>query len=265
MIIIETLLVIAATAFAAMLETAVSRLSVARVEELLRNDEERGKVLAKLMESKPKYVNALRLLESLGWAASALGVYASVRSVQQLTESATLWALLISAGVGFVVFGVGATTLGRQHSDRLAKANAGLIRLVAAVLSPLVRLLILLGNAITPGKGMADGPFASAAEMRELLDQVANSVIEEDERRMLHSVFELGDTVAREVMVPRTEMVWIEPHKTLRQAVSLALRSGYSRIPVVGEDIDDAEAVFFLRHRSAQPVAEEDIAREPAP
>jgi CBS domain containing-hemolysin-like protein len=64
---------------------------------------------------------------------------------------------------------------------------------------------------------------------------------------MIHSVFELGDTIAREVMVPRTEMVWIEAHKTLRQAMSLGLRSGYSRIPVVGEGIDDIVGVVFVK------------------
>jgi CBS domain containing-hemolysin-like protein len=64
---------------------------------------------------------------------------------------------------------------------------------------------------------------------------------------MIHSVFELGDTIAREVMVPRTEMVWIESTKTLRQAMSLGLRSGYSRIPVVGDSIDDIVGVVYLK------------------
>ena len=84
--------------------------------------------------------------------------------------------------------------------------------------------------------------------MRELLDQTgADSVIEDDERQMLHSVFELGDTLAREVMVPRTEMVWIEADKTLRQALSLGLRSGFSRIPVIAENLDDVVGVVYLK------------------
>jgi CBS domain containing-hemolysin-like protein len=112
----------------------------------------------------------------------------------------------------------------------------------------LTSLLILLGNSITPGKGYRQGPFVSQAELRELLDQAgADSVIEDDERQMLHSVFELGDTLAREVMVPRTEMVWIEADKTLRQALSLGLRSGFSRIPVIGENLDDVVGVVYLK------------------
>jgi CBS domain containing-hemolysin-like protein len=64
---------------------------------------------------------------------------------------------------------------------------------------------------------------------------------------MIHSVFELGDTLVREVMVPRTEMVFIERDKTLRQALSLALRSGYSRIPVIGEDLDDIIGIAYIK------------------
>jgi CBS domain containing-hemolysin-like protein len=116
------------------------------------------------------------------------------------------------------------------------------------VLGPFVSLLILIGNALTPGKGYREGPFASQTELRELVDQAeADRVIEDDEAAMLHSVFELGDTIVREVMVPRTEMVWIERHKTLRQAMSLALRSGYSRIPVIGDGPDDVVGVFYLK------------------
>ena len=110
------------------------------------------------------------------------------------------------------------------------------------------QLLILVGNAITPGRGFSEGPFASEAELRELVDLAeASSVIESGEREMIHSVFELGDTIVREVMVPRTDVVFIERNKTLRQAMSLALRSGYSRIPVVGENLDDIVGFAYLK------------------
>jgi Mg2+/Co2+ transporter CorC len=64
---------------------------------------------------------------------------------------------------------------------------------------------------------------------------------------MVRSVFELGDTIVREVMVPRTDMVFIEHDKTLGQALSLALRSGFSRIPVVGENTDDVVGIAYLK------------------
>ena len=75
----------------------------------------------------------------------------------------------------------------------------------------------------------------------------ADDLIEDAERKMIHSVFDLGDTFAREVMVPRTEMVFIERDKSLRQAISLSLRSGFSRIPVIGENADDIVGVIYLK------------------
>ena len=100
---------------------------------------------------------------------------------------------------------------------------------------------------MTPGRG-GDGaaaPRRTCAGLVDLLEQ--RRVIQPDERAMIHSVFELGDTIVREVMVPRTDMVFVERGKTLRQALSLALRSGFSRIPVVGENEDDVVGIAYLK------------------
>jgi CBS domain containing-hemolysin-like protein len=150
--------------------------------------------------------------------------------------------------VSYVAVGVAPRTLGRQHADRVALAGAAVIHPLARVLGPLPQLLILLGNALTPGKGFREGPFASEAELRDLVDLAEQRrLIEPDEREMIHSVFELGDTLVREVMVPRTDIVFIERDKTLRQALALSLRSGFSRIPVVGENEDDVIGIAYLK------------------
>jgi CBS domain containing-hemolysin-like protein len=116
------------------------------------------------------------------------------------------------------------------------------------VLGPVATLLILVGNMLTPGRGFRDGPFSSEVELRELVDMAEErGVVESGERNMIHSVFELGDTIAREVMVPRTDVVWIERTKTVRQALALALRSGFSRLPVIGENVDDVVGVVYLK------------------
>jgi CBS domain containing-hemolysin-like protein len=113
---------------------------------------------------------------------------------------------------------------------------------------PLPWLLILIGNALTPGKGFREGPFASEAELRDLVERAQHSgVVEQSERDMIESVFELGDTVVREVMVPRPDIVVIERGKTVRQGLNLLLRSGFSRVPVVGENTDDVIGVIYLR------------------
>ena len=136
-----------------------------------------------------------------------------------------------------------ASTPSRSRSRRRSRSSA-----LTRLLGPLPQLLILLGNAVTPGKGFSEGPFASEVEVRELVDlAAASSVIESDEGKMLQSVFELGDTIAREVMVPRTDLVFVERHKTLRQAMSLALRSGFSRMPVIDENLDDIIGMAYLK------------------
>ena len=77
-------------------------------------------------------------------------------------------------------------------------------------------------------------------------------VVQNDERKMIQSVFDLADTSARSVMVPRPEMVWIEADKTAGQATSLCVRTGLSRLPVVGEDVDDIVGVIYLKDLIAE-------------
>ena len=111
----------------------------------------------------------------------------------------------------FVVVGVAPRTIGRQHAYTVGRYAAPIVRWLGRVLNPLASLLILVGNAVTPGKGFREGPFASQVELRELVDLAEErGVVEHGERDMIHSVFALGDTIVREVMVPRTDMVWIE-------------------------------------------------------
>ena len=123
--------------------------------------------------------------------------------------------------VSYVLLGVAPRTLGRQHAARLASdVRAAARSSPPRILGPLTKLLILVGNALTPGKGFRDGPFTSEAELRDLVDLAEESaLIEDDERQMIHSVFELGDTLAREVMVPRTDMVFIERGEDLATGV----------------------------------------------
>lgn len=159
-----------------------------------------------------------------------------------------MWTVLPMVLVSFIILGVAARTLGRQHADAIALSTSGLVSGLTSVFGWFPQILIVVGNVITPGRGFTDGPFTSEAELRELVDMAeASDLIEAGERRMIHQVFELGDTIVKEVMVPRTEMVWIESDKTLRQGLSLALRSGYSRIPVVGDDVDDVRGVLYLK------------------
>ena len=157
-------------------------------------------------------------------------------------------AIGIMALVSFVIVGVSPRTLGRQHADTVALLAAPVVVWLRRVLGPLARLLVAIGNAVTPGRGYRDGPFQSESELRDLVDLAGESaLIEAEEREMIHSVFELGDTVAREVMVPRTDMVTIDGDRALKSAMSLFLRSGFSRIPVVGDGADDVLGLLYFK------------------
>jgi CBS domain containing-hemolysin-like protein len=161
-------------------------------------------------------------------------------------------AFLIAAAVmivaGFLLVGVIPRALGRRHTERVALAAAAVLHPLSRLLGPLSWLSMRAANVMTGGRAARDAQLGSEAELRGLVDLLERRrVIEPDERKMIHSVFELGDTLAREVMVPRTDMVFIERDKTLRQALSLALRSGFSRIPVVGENEDDVVGIAYLK------------------
>jgi CBS domain containing-hemolysin-like protein len=230
-------------------EAALSGFSRARAEELDHERRSGARRVLKIVEDPPRYLNTALFLRLL--AETAAVVLATLMIQHALGNQR--WAVvgvsvLIMLVVSFVVIGVGPRTLGRQHSEKIALGLAGVIIALTRVLGPIPRVLIAVGNAITPGKGFSEGPFASEAELRELVDLAeASSLIESDERAMIHSVFELGDTIVREVMVPRTDVVYIERHKTLRQAMSLFLRSGFSRVPVIGEDLDDIVGFVYLK------------------
>ena len=234
--------------FLASIDAALSTFSKARAEELASEGRGGARRLLRILQDPAPAINSMLLLRVLSeTAATVLAALIVGSYVDQLWRQIAV-AVAIMVVVSYVLIGVGPRTLGHQHSERIALVSAAPVGLVTGLLGPIPKLLILLGNALTPGQGFREGPFASEVEVRELVDlAAASSVIETGESKMIHSVFELGDTIAREVMVPRTDLVFIEGTKTLRQAMSLGLRSGYSRIPIVGENLDDILGMAYLK------------------
>jgi len=240
-------LIVLAGLFAAV-DAALSAASPARAAELVKEGRRGARALRAIAEDLPRYVNLLLLLR-LACELTATTLVA-LSAIDTFGPGWT--AALVTAGamtvVSFVLVGVGPRTLGRQHAYQVGMAAAPVVRWIGRLLNPLATLLVLIGNAVTPGRGFREGPFATQVELRELVDIAEQrGDVDHDAREMIHSVFDLGDTIAREVMVPRTEMVWIERGKTLRQALVLALRSGFSRIPVVGENVDDVLGIVYLK------------------
>ncbi|GAA0656871.1 hemolysin family protein [Streptomyces thermocarboxydovorans] len=229
-------------------ETGIARVSSFRAEEAVRSGRRGSTKLAQVASDPTRYLNvALLVRVACEMAAAALITYGCLEEFDSTTQ-ALLVAIAIMVLVSYVAVGVSPRTIGRQHPLNTATAAAYVLLPLARVMGPIPSLLILIGNALTPGKGFRRGPFASEAELRAMVDLAEKeSLIEAEERRMVHSVFELGDTLVREVMVPRTDLVVIERYKTIRQALTLALRSGFSRIPVTGESEDDIVGIVYLK------------------
>ena len=229
-------------------ESAIFRMSRVRAAELAEEGRSGSLSLVTVVADSAAYLAVLAFLRVVAEATCAVFITVAVLSLLDSVGWALTISIVIMAVVSFVVVGVSPRTLGRQNYDTVALWAAPVAVGLRKVLGPVSRILVALGNAVTPGKGYRDGPFQSEAELRDLLDMAGDTaVIEEGEREMIHSVFELGDTVVREVMVPRTDMVTISQDKTLRQAMSLFIRSGFSRIPVVGDDSDDARGLLYLK------------------
>jgi CBS domain containing-hemolysin-like protein len=240
-------------------EAALFRMSRVRAHELLDEGRPGAKALARIVGDSAAYLSVTAFLRIVAESTTAVLITLGVVDLVDGFWKPLLIAIGVMALVSFVVVGVSPRTLGRQHSDQVALIASPFVVGLSRVLGPVARVLVALGNAVTPGRGYRDGPFQSESELRDLVDLAGErSVIEDEEREMIHSVFELGDTLAREVRVPRTDMVTIDGGKNVRSAMSLFLRSGFSRIPVVGQGSDDVLGLLYFKDVARRVNADSD-------
>jgi CBS domain containing-hemolysin-like protein len=231
----------------AVAETALTRVSKARAQALAETSGKRGEVLLSLVEDQ-EWLNPtlLVVLSTQLVQSTLLGVLAA----RLFGGWGVVAATLINVTLFFVVAEVAPKTWAIQHTDRAALAAARPIRALSGwgPLRLLSRGLIGLTNVLLPGKGLKRGPYTSEEELLAVADlAVEDSVIEAEERQLIESVIELGDTVVREVMVPRTDMVTVTADFRVADAMEVAILNGYSRIPVCGEGIDDIVGIVHAK------------------
>jgi CBS domain containing-hemolysin-like protein len=217
-------------------ETALLRVSRAGAKELGRSAGESAEPLQAALADVPRYLAVVLLIRVAAEICAAVAVTAVLVTRFGINWKAFLIAAVAMTLASYLLAGVVPRNIGRRVPVKVASG-------AATVLGPVIRLL-------APGQGRRDRESQSGAEedLRGLVDLLEQrQIIEPAERAMIHSVFELGDTIVREVMVPRTDMVFVERGKTLRQVLSLALRSGFSRIPVIGENLDDVVGIAYLK------------------
>ena len=231
----------------AVAETALTRVSKAKAQALAETAGKRGERLLRLVEHQEWLNPTLLIVLSTQLVQSTmLGVLAS----RLLGGWGVLGATVINVTLFFVLAEVAPKTWAIQHTERAALASAGPIRLLAnwGPLRLLSRGLIGLTNVLLPGKGLKQGPYMSEAELLAVADlALEDDVIEAEERQLIESVIELGDTVVREVMVPRTDMVTVSAEFRVVDVMEIVILNGYSRIPACGEGIDDVVGIVHAK------------------
>ena len=243
-----TVLALALSGLLGTVESAVSSISRARVEAMVKDDVAGARPLLEVLDRRADHINLLILLKTLLDATAA--VFAAALAREYIASD--LWAITLAivavTVISYAVIGVFARTMGRKNPYSISLRSGMVLQSVAFVLGPVSRLLIWVGNLIAPGAGFRHGPYATEVELREMVDIAQeHGIVEVEERRMIQSVFDLASTTARQVMVPRTEMIWIEADKHAGQATTLCVRSGHSRVPVVGENIDDIVGIVYIK------------------
>lgn len=229
-------------------ESALSAVSRARVEEMVDNDVAGAPQLMRVLGARNEHINLLVLARTM---LEALASVCTAMLCFQLIPSpgyALLAAVAVLSLVSYVIIGVASRSVGRNNPYSFALNSAIVLSVIRLILGPISRVLVWLGRSLASGENSDAGPYATELELREMVDMAqASGVVELEERRMLQNVFDLQETIARSVMVPRPEMIWIEAGKTAGQATALCVRSGHSRIPVIGESVEDIRGVVFLK------------------
>jgi len=227
-------------------ETGLTYLPRADAEAVVRDGPRSA--AAKVLAEPTAHLHALRFWRVWFETASAVAVALVLFHGLDHVWLAGLLATVVMAAVGFVLTGVSPRQVGRSNAAGTVRFTAGLVRVLRLVLGPVPGLLVRLGSSVTRDPGHTAPGFLTEEELLEFVDRSTDQeLIEGDEAELLHSVFDLDDTSVRAVMVPRTDMVTIDDDETVGDALNLFFRSGYSRIPVIGESSDDVLGVLYQK------------------
>jgi CBS domain containing-hemolysin-like protein len=235
------------SAVLAMSETAFTKMSRIRAIQMAEEGNRGAARLARMLEEPARTLNAVLLvvLVSQFTAATLVGVL-----VEQLGALAVLAGTVAEVVLFFVFAEVAPKTYAIQHTDRAALRVTPLLWFLTTFwpIRMLSRGLIGLANVILPGKGLKQGPFVTEEEIRTMADVAAEeSAIEREERALIHSIFEFGDTVVREVMQPRPDMTVVDADDTIESAIAAAIDGGFSRIPACEGTSDHIVGLVYLK------------------
>jgi len=261
------LLLVMAVAVLGAAEVSITRTNRVRAYRFQEEERRGAGSLVKVAENPAPYLNVVLLLVLLATIGGT--TIATSLAVRVFHGAGEIVATLAMTLILFVFAEVTPKTFAIQQTDRVALFLAPLIVGLGRLFGPLAGGLVKVANLIMPGKGLPQGPFITEHELRALAEVASDEdQIEEGEKELIHSIFEFGDTIVREVMVPRPDIIAIEADKTLRDVQALVLQHGYSRIPVFREDLDDVAGIVYAKdvlkalHQGKQDMPLSEIVRE---
>ncbi len=230
----------------ALAETSITRMSRSRPRRSRRATRSGGARVLRIVENLERDLNSVYL--SVNIVQTIQSALVGVLSARLFGALGVAIGIIINVLVLFVIAEAAPKTWALQHTERAALLTAPLVELAGRVLRLPARLLIGVANVILPGKGLKRGPFVTEEEILALAEEaMEHAVIEESERDLIESIIDFGDTVAREIMVPRTDMVTVDADSSVAEVVDIAIERGLSRIPVFGENTDDIVGVVYVK------------------
>lgn len=213
----------------------------------LASERKKPQRLLKISADIGAHVNALNFLRIVAETIAAVLITIAFSTVFDQWWVVLAISAAIMIAVSFVLVGSSPRSVGRAHPRVMLQYTAGLVRAIRILTGPVADALVLLGNRVTPGRPRS-ATFSSEEQLLSMVDEATDlDVLEVEDRELIHSIFEFNDTIVREVMVPRTDMITLDADQTVAEAMALFLEKGVSRIPVIGESSDDIVGVAYLR------------------
>lgn len=245
-LLVLALVTLVLTAVLVAAEAALRRIGRTALTELHVADKPRADRVEQLADTREAALPAVALARVLAEMTTAVALTLAVADLLPEWWQVLLVAVAVTALLVAVVAGAGPRRLGTRQPGRVLHALLPLVGVVLAVTRPAV----VVARALTPKPRLteAEAREEAAEDLRDMVDRVSQSEqLADEERSMLQSMFELGSTLVREVMVPRPDMVTMDADRPLTKALALFVRSGFSRVPVVGESVDDVRGILYLK------------------
>ncbi|MGO3733584.1 MAG: hemolysin family protein [Canibacter sp.] len=238
-------------AFGGVLAATEAALSVRSRAELFRladGDRRSDRAIRAIAEDEAAHTNAIGFARVIAESLVAVLITVVLAYTLERLSLTLLLAVVILTASTFVLVGASPRSVGVNHADTFIRLSAPLVRAVRFILGPIATGLIRFSNRVSGKARETRDEDSDERQILSMVDRAAErNLLEEGDRAYIHSLVEFGDTIAREVMVPRTDMMTVDADITVREALEELLASRHSRMPVVAEDADDIHGMVYLR------------------